>query len=644
MKIEDVCIPVSASWSSPFVRWQGPAADVNSLDLARQVTQDGLARTGIEWPFRELVLGITVPQKEAFYGAPTLAARLGLGRLSGPMLAQACATSVACVHWAAADQQGSGEGARLVVTTDRTSNGPHLVYPSAEARRAGPRTRENWVLDNFGRDPVHGRGDARDGGARRRRGRDRARRSSTSSPSRRYEQYLDALADDRAFQREWMVPIVAGSRRKPVEIDEDWGVRPVVLEELRALGPVEEGGVVSYGTQTHPADGSAGMVVTSPSVVAELGVEGPVAHPALDRLRAGRAAGRCRRRPSRRPRAALADAGIGIDQVDVIKTHNPFAVNDVWFARELGVDADAMNPFGSSLVYGHPQAPTGARGIVELLHALVRRGGGVGLFTGCAAGDYRGGARRRGRRVSASIAQPSRRAGALRRRSVGPPAARSVLLTVLGEYVMPRGGSVWQETLVEGLVALGHTEQTARQAVARSTRDGWLDGERFGRRTRMTITPETRQMLEEGRDRIFGFGDDVPWDGRWLVVVLRVPEEQRRLRHHVRTGLARAGMGSLGGGVWIGPHVDREPLVAEALRASGADAKAVSFRADAGSIGAPGGRRGRLGSRRARGRVHGVPRPLRSAPAAGLGGGVPRADRARPRVAAVCVPGPESAG
>ena len=71
----------------------------------------------------------------------------------------------------------------------------------------------------------------------------------------------------------------------------------------------------------------------------------------------------------------------------MIKTHNPFAVNDVWLARELGVDAYELNPFGSSLVYGHPQAPTGARGIVELMHALVRRGGGIGLFTGCAAGD-----------------------------------------------------------------------------------------------------------------------------------------------------------------------------------------------------------------------------------------------------------------
>ena len=174
---------------------------------------------------------------------------------------------------------------------------------------------------------------------------------------------------------------------------------------------------------------------------------------------------------------------------------------------------------------------------------------------------------------------------ALRRRSVGPPAARSVLLTVLGEYAMPRGGAVWQETLVAALAALGHTEQTARQAVARSSRDGWLSGERIGRRTRMSVTPATAEMLEQGRERIFGFGRDVEWDRRWLVVVLRIPENRRRVRHHVRTRLARAGMGSLGGGVWIAPHADREPLVAAALRAAGATEEAISFRAGVGSLG-----------------------------------------------------------
>jgi acetyl-CoA acetyltransferase len=384
MKIDNVCIPAGAAWSSPFVRWQGPAADVNSLELARQVTADALVRSGVEWPVRELILGITVPQKQAFYGGPTLAARLGFGDISGPMLGQACATSVACIHLAAANQQGAGDGARLVVATDRTSNGPHLVYPSSGAPGGTPDA-ENWVFDNFGSDPMTGNGMlataeqvAREGGIEK--------AELDELAVRRYEQYLDALADDRAFQRGWMVPIAAGSKRKPVSIEEDWGVRPIVLDELRKLAPVEEGGVVSYGTQTHPADGTAGMVVTSPATLAALGVEGPVAHV--------RATGFARVEPGAMPkapvpaaRAALADAGVDVGQLAVIKTHNPFAVNDIWLARELGVDANDVNPFGCSLVYGHPQAPTGARGVVELIHALVRRGGGIGLFTGCAAGD-----------------------------------------------------------------------------------------------------------------------------------------------------------------------------------------------------------------------------------------------------------------
>src|SRR5258707_80081 len=59
----------------------------------------------------------------------------------------------------------------------------------------------------------------------------------------------------------------------------------------------------------------------------------------------------------------------------------------------------------------------------------------------------------------------------LRRRSVGAPAARSLLLTVLGEYVLPRPGGVWQETLVAALVSLGYREQAARQALSRSVGD-----------------------------------------------------------------------------------------------------------------------------------------------------------------------------
>jgi len=73
--------------------------------------------------------------------------------------------------------------------------------------------------------------------------------------------------------------------------------------------------------------------------------------------------------------------------VRTVVTHNPFAVNDLWFAQQTGFPLERMNPYGCSLVYGHPQAPTGLRGIVELAHALHAAGGGIGVFTGCAAGD-----------------------------------------------------------------------------------------------------------------------------------------------------------------------------------------------------------------------------------------------------------------
>ena len=57
------------------------------------------------------------------------------------------------------------------------------------------------------------------------------------------------------------------------------------------------------------------------------------------------------------------------------------------FARETGVDATKMNNYGCSMVFGHPQGPTGLRLIIEMIEELAMRGGGNGLFHGCAAGD-----------------------------------------------------------------------------------------------------------------------------------------------------------------------------------------------------------------------------------------------------------------
>jgi phenylacetic acid degradation operon negative regulatory protein len=174
----------------------------------------------------------------------------------------------------------------------------------------------------------------------------------------------------------------------------------------------------------------------------------------------------------------------------------------------------------------------------------------------------------------------------LRRRSLGAPAARSILLTVLGEYLLPRGEPVWQETLVAALGALGYSEQAARQALARSVRDGWLETERHGRRARVRLTSGTEQLLRSGAERIYGFGRPWEWSGEWLIVVLRVPEVRRELRHQLRTQFAWAGLGSLGGGVWVTPHVDREAEL-KSLVGAGSDADVVSFHGRIGSLGDP---------------------------------------------------------
>ena len=86
-------------------------------------------------------------------------------------------------------------------------------------------------------------------------------------------------------------------------------------------------------------------------------------------------------------RRALELAGIGIADCVVIKTHNPFAGNDAYMAREFGLDPMSFNNYGSPLIYGHPQGPTAARAVIELIEELEMAGGGYGLFTGCAAGD-----------------------------------------------------------------------------------------------------------------------------------------------------------------------------------------------------------------------------------------------------------------
>jgi acetyl-CoA acetyltransferase len=175
-------------------------------------------------------------------------------------------------------------------------------------------------------------------------------------------------------------------RREVQTVAADAGVRHTTADGLAGLEPSVEGGVTTAGSQTHPADGTAGVLITTEATARRIGRDGAFARVlAAGVARVGRA--QMPKAPVPAARAALDAAGLGFEDVDAVTTHNPFAVNDLWLARETGLPVEHMNQYGSSLVYGHPQAPTGARALAELLETLALRGGGTGLFTGCAAGD-----------------------------------------------------------------------------------------------------------------------------------------------------------------------------------------------------------------------------------------------------------------
>jgi len=270
------------------------------------------------------------------------------------------------------------------VTADRTSNGPLLVYPRQRAA-GGSALTENWVLDNFAADPATGHSMVHTAEAVAREGR-LSRQAIDELTLLRHQQYRSALADDRAVQRRYLQPVVIEHGRSRLEVDRDEGVHETSAEGLAALKPVHDGGVITHGSQTHPADGAAGALVMARDDARQMAAGDGV----VRLLSAGFARAEKARMPKAATTAALRAldaAGIGIADVHVVTTHNPFAVNDLWFAQQTGFAPERMNPYGCSLVYGHPQGPTGLRAIAELVQALRARGGGVGLFTGCAAGD-----------------------------------------------------------------------------------------------------------------------------------------------------------------------------------------------------------------------------------------------------------------
>ncbi|MGB7182536.1 MAG: thiolase family protein, partial [Burkholderiaceae bacterium] len=223
MQFKGCYIPYRAYWSSPFCRWQGRLAEEHPIKLAAACARRMLDTRGCDpAALGSLHLGMSVPQHQSFYGAPWLGALMDAPRLTGPTIAQACATSARVIASAGSAVSLKASGLELALATDRISNGPHIYYPKPSGP-GGQGVSENWVMDNFNKDPYAGVAmvqTAENVAARA----GISRTAQDELAVHRYQQYQESLAGDRAFQRGYMQAIELRSRAGVQVVDTDEGV------------------------------------------------------------------------------------------------------------------------------------------------------------------------------------------------------------------------------------------------------------------------------------------------------------------------------------------------------------------------------------------------------------------------------------
>jgi len=136
------------------------------------------------------------------------------------------------------------------------------------------------------------------------------------------------------------------------------------------------------------------------------------------------------------------------------------------------------------------------------------------------------------------------------------PRAGSLIITVFGDTVAPRGGSIWLGSLIRLMAPLGLSERLVRTGVYRLSREGWLASQSRGRKAFYHLTPSGISTFAEADRRIYAAGSPA-WDGEWTLVALK-PDIAAAGRQALKSRLEWSGFGRLGPNLYI--HAGRRPL------------------------------------------------------------------------------------
>jgi phenylacetic acid degradation operon negative regulatory protein len=140
-----------------------------------------------------------------------------------------------------------------------------------------------------------------------------------------------------------------------------------------------------------------------------------------------------------------------------------------------------------------------------------------------------------------------------------PPRAKSLVVTVFGDSILPHGGRVWVGSLIRLLGPLGVNARGVRTAVQRLTVEGWLGNRSVGRRSDYAPTAESRPRFEAAERRIYG-ETACRWDGTWCLVLLGPEGVSSAVRDAARRELRWQGFGEISPALLLHPAAYRAPL------------------------------------------------------------------------------------
>ena len=159
----------------------------------------------------------------------------------------------------------------------------------------------------------------------------------------------------------------------------------------------------------------------------------------------------------------------------------------------------------------------------------------------------------------------------------------SLIVTIFGDSIMPRGGAVSLGSLIALGAPIGLNERLVRTATSRLAQEGWLEGRRAGKLSEYHLSKTGRQRFAEATKRIYSAPDSA-WEGRWTLVVL--PPLRTGERRALREELMWRGFGELSPGIFAHPERDVRSLALQ-RRPAGLQSKIMVFDARLSGDAAP---------------------------------------------------------